>query len=535
MNSGSYKKYTEQVSPKRETICGLLDDMGGRRSISGGLGTLSRQSIENANQSALLNGLGWNPEDLHCNPIKWALMADIAWRSPIPSTAGMINDIQSWVVEYATRRYPSPSAPANAHVAAAWTALLESAYGGNRTAEDTSPAPRADTSTYDINTATALGSQDSDKFSKDGLARFPSFTLHTYASPKPAGILTAWRELLAATEADPAIAHSSSFRYDLVDVVRQSLQNLFAVTFQSIQTKCTGAGESSSAGAAAAVAHNWTEHPHSNCAGSCLANNAGGAPNGGHCDRMPSCGHDAGLPDCNVGQMKARCLAASPYQGKTCTAFTQNGYMYDGKGVTPFHNYPLSCFVLDAPPAPPPTPPPPPNMTICAAALAIAPPLGNAGVGVAVDDLSEAEIVMALGADLDRILLTDKHFLLTSWIDAAKAFGNSSDERMWLEWNARVQVTSWGSIESNRNTITDYASKQWGGLVGSYHLPIWRHFFARSHAEAAAKRSPAAIATALAGEMYTMGAVWTNSTARVPGMSAEDTVAVAKELLAKWT
>ena len=57
--------------------------------------------------------------------------------------------------------------------------------------------------------------------------------------------------------------------------------------------------------------------------------------------------------------------------------------------------------------------------------------------------------------------------------------GNTSDERLWLEWNARAQVTSWGSIESNGNTIADYASKQWGGLVGSYHLPLWRHFFTR--------------------------------------------------------
>ena len=204
--------------------------------------------------------------------------------------------------------------------------------------------------------------------------------------------------------------------------------------------------------------------------------------------------------------------------------------MYDERAVAPFHTYPLSCFVLDAPPAPP--PPPPPNMTVCAAALVIASPRGKAAAGVA--DLSEAETVMALGADLDRILLTDKHFLMASWIDAAKAFGNSSDERLWLEWNARVQVTSWGSIESNGNQITDYASKQWGGLVGSYHMPIWRHFFMRSHAEAAADRSPAAIAAVLEVEMYAMGAVWTNSTVGVPGLSAEDAVAVAVELLAKW-
>ena len=58
MDLRSESRYTDQISPKRETICGLLEDMGGRRSISGGLRTLSHQAIDNANASALLNGIG---------------------------------------------------------------------------------------------------------------------------------------------------------------------------------------------------------------------------------------------------------------------------------------------------------------------------------------------------------------------------------------------------------------------------------------------------------------------------------------------
>ena len=63
--------------------------------------------------------------------------------------------------------------------------------------------------------------------------------------------------------------------------------------------------------------------------------------------------------------------------------------------------------------------------------------------------------MLDLTADLDRILLTDKHFLMADWITAARQFGNTSDERLWLEWNARAQVTTWGSIESNGNLIAD--------------------------------------------------------------------------------
>ena len=49
-------------------------------------------------------------------------------------------------------------------------------------------------------------------------------------------------------------------------------------------------------------------------------------------------------------------------------------------------------------------------------------------------------------------------------------------------------LSQWGSIESNGNLIADYASKQWGGLVGSYHLPLWQHFFARMFAQVAFPR-----------------------------------------------
>jgi hypothetical protein len=149
--------------------------------------------------------------------------------------------------------------------------------------------------------------------------------------------------------------------------------------------------------------------------------------------------------------------------------------------------------------------------------------------------MTEAETVLSLASDLDRILRTDKHFLMADWIAAARKFGNTSDERLWLEWNARAQVTSWGSIESNSNLIADYASKQWGGLVGSYHLPLWQHFFTRMHEFVTTNHSaPSQISGALEQELNMIGAQWTNSTQAVPGLSSEETLSVATELLAKW-
>jgi alpha-N-acetylglucosaminidase len=81
--------------------------------------------------------------------------------------------------------------------------------------------------------------------------------------------------------------------------------------------------------------------------------------------------------------------------------------------------------------------------------------------------------IIQLLTDLDSLLLTNKNFRLSTWIDAARAWahGNTSQASM-LEYNARNQITLWGP----NGEITDYASKQWGGLVSSYYVPRWRLF-----------------------------------------------------------
>jgi hypothetical protein len=84
----------------------------------------------------------------------------------------------------------------------------------------------------------------------------------------------------------------------------------------------------------------WVKHNQSVCAGKCLEKKSKG-PKGGHCDRLPGCGHDAGLPYCGVEAMKARCLNATG-----CTAFTTNGFLYHGGGAKNFSKYPLVCYTM---------------------------------------------------------------------------------------------------------------------------------------------------------------------------------------------
>lgn len=83
-----------------------------------------------------------------------------------------------------------------------------------------------------------------------------------------------------------------------------------------------------------------------------------------------------------------------------------------------------------------------------------------------------ATLFQKLLNDIDRLLRTDKHFLLGRWLESAKALAKTSLERHKYEYNARNQITLWGP----QGQIVDYANKQWAGVVQDYFLPRWKLF-----------------------------------------------------------
>ncbi|GAW27231.1 hypothetical protein SAMD00023353_9000060 [Rosellinia necatrix] len=95
---------------------------------------------------------------------------------------------------------------------------------------------------------------------------------------------------------------------------------------------------------------------------------------------------------------------------------------------------------------------------------------------------AHGERLVALLLALDGVLATNEHFRLSTWIDAARRSSSSSSSASdpahadadadFFEYQARNQVTLWGPA----GQISDYASRAWAGLVGSYYLPRWRAF-----------------------------------------------------------
>ncbi|XP_066554631.1 alpha-N-acetylglucosaminidase isoform X2 [Amia ocellicauda] len=81
-------------------------------------------------------------------------------------------------------------------------------------------------------------------------------------------------------------------------------------------------------------------------------------------------------------------------------------------------------------------------------------------------------LVYDLLPELERLLSSEKHFLLGTWLARARSLGLDAKEAQQYELNARNQVTLWGPS----GNILDYASKEWGGLVGDYYAQRWSLF-----------------------------------------------------------
>ena len=74
----------------------------------------------------------------------------------------------------------------------------------------------------------------------------------------------------------------------------------------------------------------------------------------------------------------------------------------------------------------------------------------------------------------DRLLGTHQSFMLGRWLADARALGRTDEAKDLLEWNARVQITTWGDRNaSERGGLHDYAHKEWNGLLASLYYDRW--------------------------------------------------------------
>lgn len=82
----------------------------------------------------------------------------------------------------------------------------------------------------------------------------------------------------------------------------------------------------------------------------------------------------------------------------------------------------------------------------------------------------------------DTLLSSMPDFMVGRWIGAARALGHTPAESDHYEWNARVQITTWGNrTAAERGGLRDYAHKEWNGVLRDVYLPRWTRFFQQLH------------------------------------------------------
>ncbi|AUP78701.1 alpha-N-acetylglucosaminidase [Flavivirga eckloniae] len=76
--------------------------------------------------------------------------------------------------------------------------------------------------------------------------------------------------------------------------------------------------------------------------------------------------------------------------------------------------------------------------------------------------------------DLETVTGTNENFLLGKWLEDAKSWGNTPEEKTYFENNARTIITIWQPWKEGG--LRDYAGKTWNGLFSGYYKPRWELF-----------------------------------------------------------
>ena len=78
----------------------------------------------------------------------------------------------------------------------------------------------------------------------------------------------------------------------------------------------------------------------------------------------------------------------------------------------------------------------------------------------------------------DRLLGTRSEFRVGRWIEQARNLETTPEEKDLYEWNARVQITTWGNrVCANDGGLRDYAHKEWNGLLKDFYYKRWAAYW----------------------------------------------------------
>ncbi|SDU44663.1 Regulation of enolase protein 1, concanavalin A-like superfamily [Jiangella alkaliphila] len=130
---------------------------------------------------------------------------------------------------------------------------------------------------------------------------------------------------------------------------------------------------------------------------------------------------------------------------------------------------------------------------------------------------------------VDEVAATNPHWLLGRWLADARSWGTDAAESDRLEHDARTLLSVWGTRAGAAAGLTDYANREWSGLVSTYYAPRWRAYFSSLEAALVEGRVAEAI------DWYEFGATWAARTDSLPVTPSGDVHEVAGQVLEHLT
>ncbi|XP_077169204.1 alpha-N-acetylglucosaminidase [Paroedura picta] len=178
----------------------MLHNFGGNHGLFGTAESINQGPFTARRfPNSTMVGVGLTPEGIEQNDVMYELMTDIGWRKePV--------DLRRWAADYAAQRYGAR----NANATAAWWLLLQSVYNCSGVCVNHNHSP---------------------------LVRRPSLRMNTELWYNQSAVYEAWR-LLQGSAGE--LGGSSTFRYDLVDVARQAMQQLVSGYYWDIKQAFQG-------------------------------------------------------------------------------------------------------------------------------------------------------------------------------------------------------------------------------------------------------------------------------------------------------
>lgn len=127
----------------------------------------------------------------------------------------------------------------------------------------------------------------------------------------------------------------------------------------------------------------------------------------------------------------------------------------------------------------------------------------------------------------DRLLGTRSEFRVGRWIEQARNLGTTPEEKDLYEWNARVQITTWGNrVCANDGGLRDYAHKEWNGLLKDFYYKRWAAYWQTLQDVLDGKPM-------VELDYYAMEEPWTLAHNPYASQPEDDCVSVAKEVFNK--